>query len=73
LGNAITLRGLIFTKYHTIGEFAKAIGWSRNKASRIINGVTCLSGSDMTNQFEISDPRDFVNIFFAELYTKWTN
>lgn len=33
----ITIRGMVLSKYKTIGAFADRIGWSRNKASRIIN------------------------------------
>ena len=43
----VTLRGLIFGKYHTIAEFADSIGWDRNKASRIANGKQQPNKADM--------------------------
>ena len=33
------LRGLIYSRYDSEAEFAKAIGWSRQRLSRITNGV----------------------------------
>ena len=39
MGDIITLRGVVFSRYKTLEDFAKAIGWKRNKASRIINGI----------------------------------
>lgn len=31
------LRGKVYSKHPTVAEFAKAIGWSYNKAFRIVN------------------------------------
>ena len=74
--NGITLRGLILSKYRTIGEFSDAIGWKRNKAGRIIRGEQELSMSDIvkiTDILGIEDMRLFGNIFFPQLSTKWTS
>lgn len=74
--NSITLRGVILSKYRTIGEFSDAIGWKRNKAGRIIRGEQELSMSDIveiTNVLEIEDRQLFDNIFFPQLSTKWTS
>ncbi|MDO4866334.1 MAG: helix-turn-helix transcriptional regulator [Clostridia bacterium] len=35
----ISLRGIVYDKYKSIAQLADAIGWSRQKASNIINGV----------------------------------
>ncbi|MFT9057086.1 MAG: helix-turn-helix transcriptional regulator [Ethanoligenens sp.] len=76
MNEGVNIRGLVLSKYHSISEFAKAIGWSRNKASRILNGVTALSADDMAKisaLLGIETPERFVHYFFARLSTKWTN
>lgn len=35
---AITLRGLVYDRYPSIRSFAKAAGWDRTKACKIVNG-----------------------------------
>lgn len=35
----ITFRGLVYSKYKTIADFAQAIGWTRQKATNIVNGM----------------------------------
>ena len=35
---ANTIRGLVYDKYSSIREFAKAIGWDPTKTCNIING-----------------------------------
>ena len=34
-----TFRGVVYSKYKTIAAFAQAIGWTRQKATNIVNGV----------------------------------
>lgn len=34
----MTLRGIVYSKYNSISDMADAIGWTRQKASNIING-----------------------------------
>ena len=34
----INFRGLVYSKYKTIADFAQAIGWTRQKATNIVNG-----------------------------------
>ena len=36
---AFNFRGLIYSKYKSIANFACAIGWTRQKATNIVNGV----------------------------------
>lgn len=70
----ITLRGAVASKYKSISNFARAIGWTRNKASRIINNeqdITLSEIIEVTNALEIDSPEVFLNIFFAPLSTKW--
>lgn len=72
----ISLRGLALSKYKTIGEFAKAVGWTRNKASRIINGKQELNTQDIediTKCLDIQSAQLFIQIFFASLSPMWTN
>lgn len=71
----INLRGMVLSKYKTIGEFAAAVGWKRNKASRIINGVQkpdITDIQDMTKALGIDSPEMFMHVFFAPLSTIWT-
>ena len=71
----MTYRGLVFSKYKNISEFASAIGWSRNKASRIVNGIQEPDADDMEKMAEvlgIKTPEAFISIFFRNLSTKWT-
>lgn len=35
----LNFRGLVYSKYKTIAEFAQAIGWTRQKATNIVNGL----------------------------------
>lgn len=71
----ITLRGLVLSKYKTIGDFAKAIGWQRNKASRIVNGKQYPNTEEIQRITECLNSNSinlFVHIFFAPMSTMWT-
>lgn len=35
----ITFRGLVYSKFKTIADFAQTIGWTRQKATNIVNGM----------------------------------
>ena len=35
----MTFRGLVYSKFKTIADFAQAIGWTRQKATNIVNGI----------------------------------
>lgn len=72
----VNLRGMVVSKFKTIGAFADAIGWKRNKASRIVNGIQEPDITDiqeMTRVLEIDSQDAFIHIFFAPLSTMWTN
>lgn len=74
--NILTLRGAVLSKYKTIGAFANAVGWKRNKASRIINGVqepNSVEIQEITACLEIDNSQVFMQIFFTSLSTMWTN
>ena len=63
------IRGAVFSKYSNTTAFAKSIGWSRNKASRILNGVQSPSADDMEQISQcigISDAKDFISVFFPK-------
>lgn len=71
----MNLRGMVLSKYKTIGAFADAVGWKRNKASRIVNGVQEPDITDIQNMakaLEIDSQDAFIRIFFAPLSTMWT-
>lgn len=66
------IRGIVFSMFSSISSFANAIGWKRNKASRIVNGIQEPSVEDMEAMakcLNISDAATFVSIFFPELFT----
>ena len=49
----LTIRGLVFSKFSSISEFANAIGWQRNKAARIINKKQEPSKKDMEDMITV--------------------
>lgn len=61
------LRGRIITRFHTIVNFAKSVGWSNRKAYDIINGRQEMTLNDMEvicNALEIEIPSDVRELFF---------
>lgn len=67
------IRGAVFSKFPSILAFAKAIGWKRTKASRIVNGVqrpTVDDAERIAECLEIADAGTFVSIFFPGKFTK---
>jgi hypothetical protein len=69
-------RGSVLSRYKTIGAFAKAVGWTRNKASRILNGVQEMDISDIQQAaaaLGITSREEFTIIFFPSLSTMWTD
>ena len=70
VGNPI--RGAVFNKYGSITEFANAIGWSRNKASRIVNLDQTPTAEDIEQMAVCLDtvvPEKFMSVFFPRLST----
>lgn len=64
----ITLRGAILSKYSNASAFGKAIGWSRKKASDIMNGRRRPSAKEMediANILGIKDDHVFMALFFS--------
>ena len=69
------IRGIVLSQFPNISSFAKAIGWNRKKAARIINYGQKPSAKDMEQMAEclkIQDVYSFVSIFLPSLSTKWT-
>ena len=63
------IRGAVFSMFSNTTVFAKAIGWSRNKASRILNGVQSPSAEDMEQLSKcigIDNAKDFIAVFFPK-------
>ena len=53
----MSLRGLVYTKFRSISEFASAIGWTRQKATNIVSGsqIPSLSDADkMSKALDVS-------------------
>jgi len=67
----MTIRGLVFSKYNSISDFADAIGWERNKASRIVNMKQPPSKKDMEEMIVVLDiPQASVApVFFGSMFT----
>lgn len=38
MGEAIGLRGIVYDRFNSIAELANTIGWTRQKATNIVNG-----------------------------------
>lgn len=71
----VSIRGLVFSKYQSISAFAREIGWGRQKAYRILNGIqepTLTDIEKMADLLEIKTAESFADIFFSTLSTKWT-
>ncbi len=68
---SLTLRGLVFSKYPSISAFADAIGWTRNKASRIVNGIQQPNKKDMEELILLLDisKESVAPIFFGAMFT----
>lgn len=69
------LRGEVYARFKTVGEFAQFMGWGRNKASRIVNGIQAPDSKDIENLAEklnVETSEEFVDIFFPRMSTKWT-
>ena len=63
-----TLRGRIISMYHTILNFAKAIGWSSRKAYDIVNGRQEPTGKDieqMCDVLNVQIPAEMKALFFS--------
>lgn len=68
------LKSKVLAKFFSITAFAVAIGWSRNKASRIVNGIqepTCDDIVDLTTVLDLGE-KEFFDVFFARLSTMCT-
>ena len=62
-----SLRGKIVAMYHTVQNFAQALGWSSRKAYDIVNGKQEPTGKDIENMCEalkIDIPEEMRSLFF---------
>lgn len=67
----VNLRGIILSKYPSIGAFAKAIGWSASKARRIANEIQEPSqkdASEMVICLNLSKEQ-FLALFYPSMFT----
>lgn len=51
----IKFRGVVYSKYKSIADFANAIGWTRQKGTNIVNGVTEPSLDDVDKMAKALD------------------
>ena len=68
----MTLRGLVFSQFHSISAFAEEIGWPRGKASRIVNGSQQPSKSDMEQMITTLHIQKsaVAPVFFGSMFTE---
>lgn len=68
----VSLRGLVLSKYKTVTEFARAIGWERGKASRIINGSQEPGKKDMEQIIALFNIEKgaVAPLFFGSMFTE---
>ena len=68
----MTIRGLVFSQFDSIAAFAEAIGWQRNKASRIVNLRQNPTKKDMEDMIvTLRIPTDKIApIFFGKMFTE---
>lgn len=62
------LRGRVAAKYGNCTRFAKALNWSGRKTRDIVSGRQVANADDisqMAKALEISDPVDFMYVFFS--------
>ncbi len=67
MGGIITLKGVALSKYGSVSKFSRNLGWSRNKASRILNKLQEPTLEEIVQLSEclgISEPDTFMDIFF---------
>lgn len=67
------IRGAVFSRFSSVSEFAKAIKWPRQKASKIVNERQRPSAEEMEQMakcLKINSAEDFMAIFFPEEYAK---
>ena len=63
------LRGRIIAMYHTVLNFANAIGWSNRKAYDIVNGKqepTCRDIEEMCSALKVDIPQQMKELFFTQ-------
>lgn len=75
MDDKITMRGAVLSKFKSVSSFADTLGWKRNKASRVLNGVQEPTLSDieaMAMALNIHTVEVFADIFFPSLSTMWT-
>ena len=51
----IKFRGVVYNKYASISDFSRAIGWTRQKGSNIVNGITEPSLDDVDKMSKALD------------------
>ena len=65
----ITLKGVVISKYGSVGKFGIALGWSPRKARDIVSGRQVPNARDieqMAAVLNITIPSDLRTLFFAQ-------
>ena len=68
MGAEVNLRGIVVSKFGSVANFAKAIGWGYSKTNRIVGGRQEPDVEDikqMARCLEINDPQAIVSIFLS--------
>lgn len=67
MSEQITAKGVALSMFKSISGFAKALGWSRSKASRVLSNLDSASMADirdMCRVMRLSDPETIIALFF---------
>ena len=52
---SMTFRGVVYSKFKSIAAFSDSIGWTRQKGSNIVNGITEPSLDDVNKMSKALD------------------
>ena len=69
----MALRGKVHSKFRSVSEFERVLGWGKHKAARIINGIQSPTAEEigqMASALNINDQNDFLSLFFPSMFTK---
>ncbi len=65
-----SLRGMVFSKYKSVSDFARALGWRRQKVGKIVNGdrvPTVKDVEEMASVLNLRDVHSFMTVFFPQV------
>ena len=64
----LTLKGVVISRFGTVGKFGTALGWSQRKARDIVSGRQIPNARDieqMAEVLQVTIPSELKALFFA--------